>query len=1056
MLAAAVATSSDLLLYLLYVGASLILGVVGWTTLVWMVHAWRTPEAIVADRLDDERRSAKLSFSLIVPARHEEAVLAATLSRLAGSDHPAFDVLVVVGDDDPGTRAVAEGVAGRHPGAVRVVIDHSSPKNKPRALNAALPYCTGEITGVIDAEDVVHPALLGRIDRCFQETDADVVQAGVQLMNFRSSWLTVRSVLEYYFWFRSRLHVHSRQRFVPLGGNTVFIRTDLLRAVSGWDPDCLAEDCELGVRLSSLGASTVVVHEPELVTREECPPTLAAFVRQRTRWNQGYLQTLVKGCWRRLPLRQRLLGVYILAMPYLMALASLMLPIAIATAIALKAPIMITLVSFLPALPMLAMLAVEVAGLGDFCRAYGQRASVRDYLRLVVGLPLYQGVLAFAAARAVIREARGARGWEKTDHFGLHLAGRDSVATLHPDSPPSISARQRMRCEGRLRTPAAGTRRYGPAIAVSHRFRREGLVEPSHPRLAASYHDDGAVASPQGSVALWPSPMVGTGRAAAAEVRGWVARIPVTWNADRVVQAVLLTGVGIVMATNMLHWPSTLFDEGTYVGNAWAVQHRGTLAVYTYTYGHPPLGWLLITLWTWVTGLFGQSIYSIDGGRQVMFAVAVVSCSLLYTLARRIDLSRTLSAAAVMMFALSPLGLYFHRGTELDNPATMWALAAFVLALSPRRRLWSFAASGACFAVSVLSKETTLVMLPALLLAAFQNSDHRTRRYCLTLLVTFLALIGLAYPLYATLKGELIPGPGHVSLIGTDIDMLFGRKGTGSVFDPHSVAHGTVMFWLWLDPWLVGAALVLSPIALLVRKTRAIALAYLIQVTIILRPGYLPGMYVIAPLPFAALVVAGSTQALWRFVGGDVTRPDPPSEDARWRVLGTRSVTVLRSLAVVSAISVLAAEAAVAAVYVIPRWLREDRAAVTTRQDGPERAAERWLVHHISHTQRLIVTDDFWIYLIEHGFDSDRVRGGFNSRTEVSYWPLDKDPAVRRYFPRGWREFDYIVSTDAMRATASLVPSTAQALAHSHVVATFGQGPQRIEVRAIDAAAGPG
>jgi cellulose synthase/poly-beta-1,6-N-acetylglucosamine synthase-like glycosyltransferase len=176
----------------------------------------------------------------------------------------------------------------------------------------------------------------------------------------------------------------------------------------------------------------VVVYEPELVTREECPPTLGAFARQRTRWNQGYLQTLSKGYWRRLPLRQRALGFYTLAMPYLMALAWLLIPVAIATAVVLKAPVPVTLVSFVPALPMLSILAVEVAGLGDFCRAYGERASVRDYGRLVLGLLAYQSVLAFAAARAVAREAGGDRGWEKTVHLGLHLDASASSPLVAP------------------------------------------------------------------------------------------------------------------------------------------------------------------------------------------------------------------------------------------------------------------------------------------------------------------------------------------------------------------------------------------------------------------------------------------------------------------------------------------------------------------------------------------------------------------------------------------------------------------------------------------------
>ena len=77
------------------------------------------------------------------------------------------------------------------------------------------------------------------------------------------------------------------------------------------------------------------------------------------------------------------------------------------------------------------------------------------------------------------------------------------------------------------------------------------------------------------------------------------------------------------------------------------------------------------------------------------------------------------------------------------------------------------------------------------------------------------------------------------------------------------------------------------------------------------------------------------------------------------------------------------------------------------------------------------------------------MRGGFFSRTVVSYWPLDYDPAVKRHFPHGWRDFDYIVSTQAVRSTTNRTPTAAQALNHSRVVAWFGRGPARIEVRAI-------
>jgi glycosyltransferase XagB len=974
--------------YLLYVSISLLLGAIAWTTLVWMLHAWRTPGALSGSGLTHDDLAPAVSFSLIVPARHEETVLEGTLSRLVQSDHPDFEVLVVVGDDDPATRAVAERVAERYPGLVKVVVDDSSPKSKPRALNAALRHCSGSITGVFDAEDDVHPALLQRVDQCFQKTRADVVQAGVQLMNFQSSWLTVRNVLEYYFWFRSRLHFHAAQGFIPLGGNTVFIRTQLLQAVSGWDDDCLAEDCELGVRLSSLGAKTVVFYEPELVTREECPATLGAFTRQRTRWNQGYLQTLERGHWRRLPLRQRALGLYTLAMPYLMAVVWLTVPVAIVTAVAVKAPVPITLISFLPALPMLSMLAVEIAALGEFCRTYGARAGARDYGRLVLGLLPYQSVLAFAAARAVVRERRGDRGWEKTEHHGLHLS--DSVLVEHERAESTVMGSYHGGHARRAMAVGRGGARADGGVAV---------LEPE----SGNGNGGGDWSADDLLRPLWvePEPVPAPRRRALGA------------HKDLVLLVVLLAGIAVVQATNMLHWPERQFDEGTYVSNAWAIQH-GTLAPYTFSYGHPPLGWLIIALWTWARGLFGSASYSIDMGRQLMLVTTLVSCSLLFVLARRLGMTRVFAAAGMLLFALSPVGLFFHRAVLLDNVAIAWVLAAFVLALSPRRGLWAFAGSGACFALSMLSKETTLVLLPALLVAAAQHSDGRTRRYSVTLLASFLTLVALSYPLYATLKGELMPGHGHVSLIGYAILQLVTRQGTGSLFDPHSETHAIVSGWLGLDPWLLGAAFVLTPIALVRRSTRAVALAFVIQLVMILRPGYLPNMYVIGLLPFAALVVSGAAEAFWK-----------------------RSRLATAALAVI------------ALVVVAPRWAHTDRTAASARLDGAHRAAQHWLLQHVGRDKRLIVSDDFWIYLVEHGFDHHPVRGGFFSRTVVVYWPLDYDPAVKRRFPNGWRDFDYVVSTEAVRSTLKQTPTTAKALGHSAVVAQFGQRNQRIEVRAI-------
>lgn len=408
-----------------YAAVALLLFVVALTNLVWMLDAWRSPEGLEAtgfQQLDEPQ----LTFSLIVPARHEEAVLEHTIESLCQLDHPGFEVLVVIGHEDDATHEVALRAAARHPDQVGIVIDNNWPKNKPKALNSALPFCRADIVGVFDAEDSVAPTLLRHVDASFRANNAHVVQGGVQLMNYRSNWFALRNVMEYYFWFRSRLHFHARQRFIPLGGNTVFVRRDLLEQVGGWDSDCLAEDCELGVRLSSMGARVAVAYDPELVTREETPGTIGQLFRQRTRWNQGFLQVLRKGEWRSLPtLRQRLLARFTLWMPFLQAFAGLMIPVAIVTAFVVKAPVGLVLLAYASLLPLAVTLVVECAGLHEFCRSYATRARFWDYVRLVVGTPLYQALLAAAAVRAAARELRGQRGWEKTAHIGAHRVPED-------------------------------------------------------------------------------------------------------------------------------------------------------------------------------------------------------------------------------------------------------------------------------------------------------------------------------------------------------------------------------------------------------------------------------------------------------------------------------------------------------------------------------------------------------------------------------------------------------------------------------------------------------
>ncbi|HVD14076.1 MAG TPA: hypothetical protein VNK73_06480 [Actinomycetota bacterium] len=489
--------------------------------------------------------------------------------------------------------------------------------------------------------------------------------------------------------------------------------------------------------------------------------------------------------------------------------------------------------------------------------------------------------------------------------------------------------------------------------------------------------------------------------------------------------AALLVVVGVVHAVGMSGAPQRVDDEGTYVAQAWAVLHRHTLAHYTYWYDHPPLGWLLLAAWTGITGGFSRAANAVAAGREFMLVTQLVSAGLLYGLARRLELRRPAAAAGVLLFALSPLALSFHRGVYLDNAATPFVLAAFLLALSPSHRLAAHAAGGLAMAAAVLAKETSLLLLPALLWQYWQVSDWRTRRYSIALASSLFVLVVSAYALYALLRGELLPGPGHVSLFDAVRFQLAGRSPSGSPFDPGSAAHRTIQGWLGLDPWLLGAAVVLVPAGLAIRRLRGVTAAFAILAAMALRPGYLPVPLVIAMLPFASLLVAGVADAAWGTQAHPRHLAGP--HGAASRRLAARPLLVGCVLLL-------------AAVLVAPGWLVRDRDLMTVDHDAPFRQAEAWIGAKMPGDARLLVDDAVWVDLVSKGRPAERV---------VWFYKLDTDRDVQARYPRGWQDFHYVMSTPSLRGFPDSLPQVAQAMRHSRVVASFGRGPGRVEIRRV-------
>ena len=473
----------------------------------------------------------------------------------------------------------------------------------------------------------------------------------------------------------------------------------------------------------------------------------------------------------------------------------------------------------------------------------------------------------------------------------------------------------------------------------------------------------------------------------------------------------------IISLVNFGGAPQRIDDEGTYTAQAYAVSAFGQLAHYTYGYDHPPLGWIQIAGYAQLTGAFARYDLAVLAAREAVIVATLISVALVWVLARRLGLGRAASSAGALVFALSPLALQFHRTVYLDNIALPWLLAAFVLALNKRSQLASFAASAAFFSIAVLSKETFLLTLPFLAWLMVRSSHQATRRYTLSVAGTVLVLVGSSYLLLAAIKGELVPSNGKSSLTNGVLFQLGSRAGSGSVFDPNSLIVRTFSMWWQLDPVIIVLGTLASFAALFFARLRPIAALTVFLIVAMFRPnGYLPVPYVIVLLPFAAILIAAL------------------AEKAVRTLRHSRGVPRVRAGAWV-AITALALVAAG------PLWTTQLRGFLLSDLDSPLRSAESWAVANIPHTNRIIVDDSMWVDLVKSGWSRDNV---------VWYYKVDTDPAVKVKSPQGWKDSDYVITTDSMRSFPNSLPEVKKAIVNSQVVASFGSGTQAVDIRRIN------
>ncbi len=371
------------------------------------------------------------TYTIFCPLYKEWEVLPQFVTAMSRLDYPREKMQVILLLEEDYAETVKRAKAYRLPSYFQVVvIPHSFPKTKPKALNYGLNYATGEYAVVYDAEDVPDPQQLKKAFLAFKNTDDRTIciQAKLNFYNPHQNILTRVFTAEYSLWFDLVLTgLQSIHAPIPLGGTSNHFRTQDLHELKGWDAFNVTEDCDLGMRLVKHGYRTAVVNS---MTMEEANSDLLNWFQQRTRWIKGYIQTYLVHMrnpkhfmrdWQephvitfQLVVGGKIMSMFINPVMWIITISYF----------ALRPIIGVFIESFFPA-PVLYM-AVFSLVFGNFLYMYYYmigcaKREYDDIIKYVFLVPFYWLGMSMAAWHAVYKIIRDPHYWSKTKH-GLHLS----------------------------------------------------------------------------------------------------------------------------------------------------------------------------------------------------------------------------------------------------------------------------------------------------------------------------------------------------------------------------------------------------------------------------------------------------------------------------------------------------------------------------------------------------------------------------------------------------------------------------------------------------------
>jgi cellulose synthase/poly-beta-1,6-N-acetylglucosamine synthase-like glycosyltransferase len=226
--------------------------------------------------------------TLVVPAHNEEKVIERCLEAILEIDYPKKEVIVV----DDGSTDKTYQLASKYRTKGVKVIRRNKAGGKSGALNTGILIANGEIIITCDADSMIARGALKKVILRFQDPTVSAVAGNVKVLN-RTNLLTKCQALEYIVNENIYRRVFDIFGVVPVvPGPLASFRKRTLKEIGFYDHDTLTEDFDITVKLLKTQRVVQALSDANVYT--EAPVSWKDFIKQRTRWNRGTFQTIMK------------------------------------------------------------------------------------------------------------------------------------------------------------------------------------------------------------------------------------------------------------------------------------------------------------------------------------------------------------------------------------------------------------------------------------------------------------------------------------------------------------------------------------------------------------------------------------------------------------------------------------------------------------------------------------------------------------------------------------------------------------------------------------------